>query len=53
MSRSDQAPRKEKGRRKGRVCIMKVLWDDNAYVNLQLTSQNLRDRMKHQPNVIG
>ncbi|KAK2572800.1 hypothetical protein P5673_001787 [Acropora cervicornis] len=31
ISRSDQAPRKENGRRKGCMCIMEDLWDDSEY----------------------
>lgn len=41
ISRSDQAPRKEIRKRKGYMCVMKELWGNKKYANLQLTSQNL------------
>ena len=41
ISRSDQAPRKEIGKKKGYMCVMKELWGNREYANLQLTSQNL------------
>ena len=34
----------ENGRKRGYIDIMKELWDDMGYKNLQLKSQNLRDQ---------
>ena len=51
--RSDQAPRKENGRKKGYMCIMKELWDDSEYGNLQLTEQNLRDQASRLEKTLG
>ena len=53
ISRSDQAPRKENGRRKGCMCIMKELWGNRKYANLQLTSQNLRDQASRLQKMLG
>ena len=34
----------ENGRKRGYIHVMKELWDDMGYKNLQLKSQNLRDQ---------
>ena len=52
ISRSDQAPRKENGRRKGFMYIMK-LSDNSEYANFQLRSQNLRDQASRLEKTLG
>ena len=41
---SENPPCNENGRRRGHIDVMKQLWDDMEYKNLQLKSQNLRDQ---------
>ena len=41
---SENPPCKENGRKRGYIDVMKELWDDMGYKNLQLKSQNLRDQ---------
>ena len=41
---SENPPCNENGRRRGYIDVMKQLWDDMGYKNLQLKSQNLRDQ---------
>lgn len=35
------------------MCIMKELWDDSEYANLQLTSRNLRDQASRLETTLG
>ena len=35
------------------MCIMKELWCDGEYANLQLTSQNLRDQAARLEKTLG
>ena len=44
MTKSDNPPRFDSGRKKGYMAVMKELWDALGYVNLGLSSQNLRDQ---------
>ena len=41
---SENPPCNENGRRRGHIDVMKQLWDNMEYKNLQLKSQNLRDQ---------
>ena len=41
---SENPPCNENGRKRGYIDVMKELWDDTGYKNLQLKSQNLRDQ---------
>ena len=41
---SENPPCNENGRKRGYIDVMKELWDDMGYHNLQLKSQNLRDQ---------
>ena len=41
---SENPPCNENGRKRGYIDVMKELWDDMGYKNLQLKSQNLRDQ---------
>ena len=41
---SENPPCNENGRKRGYIDVMKDLWDDMGYKNLQLKSQNLRDQ---------
>ena len=41
---SENPPCNENGRKRGYIDVMKELWDDMGYNNLQLKSQNLRDQ---------
>ena len=38
---------------KGYMCIMKELWDESEYGNLQLTEQNLRDQASRLEKTLG
>ena len=44
LAESENPPRLENGRKKGYMRLMKELWDDLGYGELELTSQNLRDQ---------
>ena len=41
---SENPPCNENGRKRGYIDVMKELWDDMGYNNLQFKSQNLRDQ---------
>ena len=41
---SENPPCNENGKKRGYIDVMKELWDDMGYKNLQLKSQNLRDQ---------
>ena len=41
---SENPPCNENGRKRGYIDVMKELWDDMGYKNLQLKSQNLRNQ---------
>ena len=41
---SENPPCNENGRKRGYIDVVKELWDDMGYKNLQLKSQNLRDQ---------
>lgn len=45
ISESETAPRKPNGRKVGYMEIMYNLWNDKGYSHLNLTAQNLRDRV--------
>ena len=44
LSASGERPRNPSGRKKRYMQIMKELWDEAGYADLNLTSQNLRDQ---------
>ena len=41
---AENPPCNENGRKRGYIDVMKQLWDDMGYQNLQLKSQNLRNQ---------
>ena len=41
---SDNPPRKDDGRKRGYIKVMKQLWEESGYQNLGLKAQNLRDQ---------
>ena len=41
---SDDPPLSQNGRKKGYIQVMKELWHEKGYENLDLTGQNLRDQ---------
>ena len=44
MVESDNPPRKDDGRKKGYIELMKQLWDESGYLYLGIKAQNLRDQ---------
>ena len=53
LAKSENSPRLENGRKKGYMRIMKELWDDSGFGNLELTSQNLRDQAARLEKTMG
>ena len=47
LHRSDNAPRKPNGRKVGYMDLMLKFWNEKGYSELNLTKQNLRDRLSH------
>ena len=44
MIASENPPRKDDGRKRGYIEVMKQLWEESGYQNLGLKAQNLRDQ---------
>ena len=44
MIASENPPRKDDGRKRGYIKVMKQLWEESGYQNLGLKAQNLRDQ---------
>ena len=44
LVQSADPPRKSDGRKKGYMAIMKDLWDNSKFANIDITTQNLRDQ---------
>ena len=53
LAASSDPPRNLNGRKKGYMTIMKELWDESGYVELELTSQNLRDQASYLGKTLG
>ena len=53
LAESENPPRLENGRKKGYMRLMKELWDDSGYGELELTSQNLRDQAARLEKTMG
>lgn len=53
LAESENPPRLENGRKKGYMRLMKELWDDSGYGELELTSQNLRDQAARLEKAMG
>ena len=51
LAASSDPPRNLSGRKKGYMTIMKELWDESGYVELEVTSQNLRDQASYISNI--
>ena len=47
LHQSDNAPRKPNGRKVGYMDLMLKFWNEKGYSELNLTKQNLRDRLSH------
>ena len=50
---SENPPCNVNGRKRGYIDVMKELWDDTGYKNLQLKSQNLRDQASRLEKIRG
>lgn len=44
LIKSENPPRKDDGKKKGYIEVMKQLWEESGYSNLGLKAQNLRDQ---------
>ena len=44
LTKGDNPPRSENGRKIGYMSLMKDMWDELGYGHLALSSQNLRDK---------
>ena len=44
LIKSENPPRKDDGKKKGYIEVMKQLWEERGYFNLGLKAQNLRDQ---------
>ena len=44
MVASENPPRKDDGRKRGYIKVMKQLWEESGYQDLGLKAQNLRDQ---------
>ena len=53
LAKSKNAPRLENGKKKGYMRIIKELWDDSGFGNLEFTSQNLRDQAVRLEKTMG
>ena len=53
LSTSGERPRNPSGRKKRYMQIMKELWDEAGYADLNLTSQNLRDQAASLEKTLG
>ena len=53
LSTLGETPRNPSGRKKGYMQIMKELWDETGYADLNLTSQNLRDQAASLEKTLG
>ena len=53
LTKSDNPPHNPSGRKKGYMAIMKDLWENMGYLELRLTSQNLRDRAARLEKTLG
>ena len=47
LHKSDNAHRKPNGRKVGYIDLMLKFWNEKGYLELNLTKQNLRDRLSH------
>ena len=47
LHQSDNAPHKTNGRNVGYMDLMLKFWNEKGYSELNLTKQNLRDRLSH------
>ena len=47
LHQSDNAPHKSNGRKVGYMDLMLKFWNEKGYSELNLTKQNLRDRLSH------
>ncbi|XP_068671379.1 uncharacterized protein [Montipora foliosa] len=50
---SENPPRKENGRKRGYMSIMKDLWEERGYAELKLSEQNLRDQAAKLEQTLG
>ena len=44
LVQSKDPPRKEDGKKQGYMAIMKQLWDNSEFADLNISTQNLRDQ---------
>jgi len=50
---SENPPRKENGRKRGYMSIMKDLWEGRGYAELKLSEQNLREQVAKLEQTLG